>query len=205
MKKILAPLDGSERSERVLPLVAHMARGLGAKITLLFVIDPDMVEVQRRTERMGSSPDITISGASSETLSARRVSTEEPPPYPHTSVTVVRPYASQVFERVQGTVKEWLAKETRRLGIEDIATSRVEFGKIEDTIVNVAEKEGFDLIAMSTHGRTPLGRGVWGSVTDKVIRSSNVPVLAVKSGDDPAKLLEDVAMRTVIVPLDGSK
>ncbi|MCH8060877.1 MAG: universal stress protein [Chloroflexi bacterium] len=204
MKKFLVPLDGSEFSQCVLPLVAHMARRLGASITLLCVIDPDAVDVQRITGWNGSSTDITMGGAAPETLRARPVFSKDPPRNPHASGAVVRPYASQVFEGVQGAVKEWFAKETRRLGIEDIATSRVEFGKIEETIVKVAEREGFDLIAMTTHGRTPLGRGIWGSVADKVIRTSSVPVLAVKSDDDPAKMPEDVTMRTVIVPLDGS-
>jgi nucleotide-binding universal stress UspA family protein len=36
-KRILVPLDKAERSEEVLPLVAHMARGSGATVRLLHV------------------------------------------------------------------------------------------------------------------------------------------------------------------------
>lgn len=46
------------------------------------------------------------------------------------------------------------------------------------TILEVAEREGADLIAMSTHGAGGLRRAFVGSVTDKVIRGSPVPVLA---------------------------
>ena len=205
LKKILVPLDGSELSEGVLPLVSDMARRLEAKMTLLCVIDPNSVEVPARTEGRDSRADNSLAGVARDTLRTRLVSPPESAPYPHASGIAVRPYASDVFERLQGSVEEWFAKEASRLGIEDIATSRVEFGRIEETIVKVAEDEGFDLIAMSTHGRTPLGRGIWGSVTDKVIRTSTVPVLAFKPDDDPVKMLEGVTIRTVIVPLDGSK
>ncbi|MGB7212947.1 MAG: universal stress protein [Gemmatimonadales bacterium] len=44
-------------------------------------------------------------------------------------------------------------------------------------LVDRARTEGADLIAISTHGRTGLGRLVLGSVADKVIRSAEVPVL----------------------------
>ncbi len=204
MKKFLVPLDGSELSEGVLPLVAHMARGLGARITLLSVIDPGTVEAPIREETKVSIPSVPNYGVTPETLGIGRLNAEEEI-HPHADGSEGKPYISQVFERVRNSVRDWFIQEAERLNIQDIATTRVEFGKIEETIVRVAEREGFDLIAMSTHARTPLGRGVWGSVTDKVIRTSSVPVLAVKSSDDPAKRLEDVAISTVIVPLDGSK
>jgi nucleotide-binding universal stress UspA family protein len=44
-------------------------------------------------------------------------------------------------------------------------------------IVNFARDWGADLIVMATHGRGPLGRLILGSVTDKVIRAANVPVM----------------------------
>ena len=205
MKKFLVPLDGSELSECVLPLVAHMARGLGASITLLCVINPDTVDVQSLTGLKGLNTEIIKGGGAPDTLRARGLFSDDLPSCPRADYTVVRPYASHLFDRVQESVKKWFTKETTRLGIEDIATSRVEFGKIAETIVKVAERESFDLIAMTTHGRTPLGRTVRGSVVGKVIRTSSVPVLALKADDAPVKMPEDVTMRTVIVPLDGSE
>ncbi|MBI3854409.1 MAG: universal stress protein [Planctomycetes bacterium] len=50
-----------------------------------------------------------------------------------------------------------------------------------DEILEAARKEGADLIAMSTHGRTGLARWVFGSVTEKILRASPVPVLAIPS------------------------
>jgi nucleotide-binding universal stress UspA family protein len=38
-----------------------------------------------------------------------------------------------------------------------------------------------DLIAMSTHGRSGIGRWVLGSVTDKVLHAGDTPVLVVRA------------------------
>jgi nucleotide-binding universal stress UspA family protein len=49
-------------------------------------------------------------------------------------------------------------------------------------IVEYAEREGCDLVVMGTHGRGGLDRLLLGSVAEKVIRASNVPVLTVRVG-----------------------
>ncbi len=41
----------------------------------------------------------------------------------------------------------------------------------------------FDIIVMSTHGRTGFTRLILGSVTEKIIRSSPIPVIAVENAD----------------------
>ncbi|HET9942763.1 MAG TPA: universal stress protein [Terriglobia bacterium] len=46
-------------------------------------------------------------------------------------------------------------------------------------MANFVEENGIDLIVMSTHGRSGLPRFFIGSVTDRVIRFSHVPVLAI--------------------------
>jgi nucleotide-binding universal stress UspA family protein len=52
-------------------------------------------------------------------------------------------------------------------------------GWAADAIMSYAEKNKVDLIIMSTHGRSGIGRWLMGSVTDKVVRHSPVPVLTV--------------------------
>lgn len=47
-------------------------------------------------------------------------------------------------------------------------------------IVDTTEAEGVDLVVMATHGRRGLDRLLMGSVAEKVLRLSEVPVLAVK-------------------------
>lgn len=46
------------------------------------------------------------------------------------------------------------------------------------SILEVLERDGIDMIAMSTHGEGGLRRALVGSVTDKVIRGAQKPVLA---------------------------
>jgi nucleotide-binding universal stress UspA family protein len=55
----------------------------------------------------------------------------------------------------------------------------VDAGQPFGAIVDCAEKEGVDLIVMSSHGRTGLSRMLIGSVTDKILRGSPCPVLVV--------------------------
>ncbi|MFW6056569.1 MAG: universal stress protein [Chloroflexota bacterium] len=49
-----------------------------------------------------------------------------------------------------------------------------------DAIVDYASQNNVDLIAISTHGRKNVGRLVFGSVADHVLRHTNIPVLSVK-------------------------
>ncbi|HEY3237295.1 MAG TPA: universal stress protein, partial [Polyangiaceae bacterium] len=53
-------------------------------------------------------------------------------------------------------------------------------GATAHTIVEIAEKDGYDLIAMGTHGRSGFERLLLGSITEKVVRRSTVPVLTVR-------------------------
>jgi nucleotide-binding universal stress UspA family protein len=48
-----------------------------------------------------------------------------------------------------------------------------------ETIARAALDQRCDLIAMSTHGRNGVGRWIVGSVTDTVIRTAELPVLAI--------------------------
>jgi nucleotide-binding universal stress UspA family protein len=51
-------------------------------------------------------------------------------------------------------------------------------------IVRYAEDEDCDLVVMGTHGRGGIDRLLLGSVAEKVVRSSTVPVLTVRVGAD---------------------
>lgn len=53
-------------------------------------------------------------------------------------------------------------------------------GHPADKVLEFAEQEGMDLIVMGTLGRTGLDRFLLGSVAEKVIRHSKIPVMVVK-------------------------
>jgi nucleotide-binding universal stress UspA family protein len=54
-------------------------------------------------------------------------------------------------------------------------------GAIADVILRMSEEIGADVIAMSTHGRTGPARWLLGSVADRVVRNSKVPVLLIRA------------------------
>jgi nucleotide-binding universal stress UspA family protein len=58
---------------------------------------------------------------------------------------------------------------------------KVEFGAPHTSIVDMAEREGADMIVMSTHGRTGLNHMLLGSVTERVVARAPCPVLAIPS------------------------
>jgi nucleotide-binding universal stress UspA family protein len=75
---------------------------------------------------------------------------------------------------------EKFAEETRGRGVAINAT-RVLRGDTALRVCEVAENEHFDLIVMGTHGRSGLSHLLLGSVAEKVVRHSKVPVLTVRT------------------------
>ena len=59
--------------------------------------------------------------------------------------------------------------------------SRVRRGNPPDQIVAAARETGADLVAMSTHGRGGLGRLVFGSVAQAVLRHAEIPVFLMRA------------------------
>ena len=66
------------------------------------------------------------------------------------------------------------------LGVSDV-NKVVLKGQVAETIGKYAEDNGVDLIVISTHGRSGITRWVMGSVAERVLRSSCVPVLMVRA------------------------
>jgi nucleotide-binding universal stress UspA family protein len=55
------------------------------------------------------------------------------------------------------------------------------YGNPAVKILEVSRRHDIDLIAMSTHGRSGIGRWLLGSVAEKVVRHSEIPVLLLRS------------------------
>jgi len=79
----------------------------------------------------------------------------------------------------------------------------VEIGEPAETIVDMAKLRPSDLIVMTTHGYGSVKRALFGSVTDRVVRHSTVPVLVVRDQDDVV-LGKSATIRRIVLPLDGS-
>lgn len=56
-------------------------------------------------------------------------------------------------------------------------------GPVAQTIIDLAEEEKVDLIVMSTHGRSGLGRWMYGSVASKVLQHAPCPIYLVRATD----------------------
>ena len=54
-------------------------------------------------------------------------------------------------------------------------------GSVAEVILGVADELQVDVIAMSTHGRTGPARWLLGSVAERVVHNSKVPVLLIRS------------------------
>ncbi len=63
------------------------------------------------------------------------------------------------------------------------ATISVLYGPVVHTIIDAAEKEGADLIAIASHGRTGLARMFYGSVASGVLNRVDRPLLLIRAGD----------------------
>ena len=77
---------------------------------------------------------------------------------------------------------EYLEKVAARLTEQGLKVDTlVLFGeKTIDTLADYVDKNSVDIIVIATHGRSGVGRWVMGSVAEKILRASPVPVLMVR-------------------------
>jgi nucleotide-binding universal stress UspA family protein len=75
----------------------------------------------------------------------------------------------------------------------------------EKCILLEAELHRADLIVMCSHGRSGLGRWIYGSVANAVLAKSLVPVILVRPTGEPATIPPESTAPGLLVPLDGSR
>jgi len=104
-------------------------------------------------------------------------------------------YVADVRTQNTGDVMANFMGELEKIGEEAVMSMREELDEIDDVITKVikgiphreiidySDEEEIDLIVMGTHGRTGLDRILLGSVTEKVVRTSEVPVMTVGRED----------------------
>ncbi|MFA9427184.1 universal stress protein [Natronorubrum sp. A-ect3] len=82
-------------------------------------------------------------------------------------------------------------------------TTTVKTGTPFQSIREYASRREIDVIVMGTKGRTGLDRVLLGSVTENVLRTARIPVLAVPPNADDSSVA-DVAFDQFLLPTDGS-
>ena len=86
------------------------------------------------------------------------------------------------FERIGEETTTEAVDQAERAGVEAVGAVRT--GLPHRTILDYAEEAGADLIVMGTHGRTGLERYLLGSVTEKVVRTADAPVLTIRAPEN---------------------
>ena len=115
------------------------------------------------------------------------------------SVTVVEGNTVDALERQGEDIVDEAAKTLDTLAV-SYDTDVVQ-GNPAPTIVDYAQRYDQDLVVMPTHGRDGVSRYLLGSVSEKVVRLSAVPVLSVRMQPDERLTFP---YENVLVPTDGS-
>jgi nucleotide-binding universal stress UspA family protein len=156
--RILVPLDGSALAERVLPHVEALAMKFDSTVMLL--------RVTTAADALAPTPSMAVG------------------PFGV-------PAAGPIFDRVAFAREEReeaikylasLADGLRNRGVD--VTNEQREGNPTAVIIEQAGQWPADLIAMTTHGRSGLGRLLLGGVAYDVVRSAPCPVLLVRVSED---------------------
>ncbi len=91
----------------------------------------------------------------------------------------------------QEVLRESTALIPRDIGI----TTRLERGEAAATILRIAREEESDLIVMGSHGHSRIHRALLGSISEKVLAQSEIPVLLMRGNGcaDPPVPIEEPA------------
>lgn len=148
---MLIPLDGSDVAEAILPYATELAKRCGSRVTLIQVVE-SMVQAMA-----GLAPAAPM---------------------------MVTPQAVEnVTEGVEGeedAAKSYLTQTASNLSATGLKVDWIVVsGSAGSEIVRYAEEKGSGLIALSSHGRGGIGRAIFGSVADHVLRHAKAPVLTL--------------------------
>jgi nucleotide-binding universal stress UspA family protein len=101
--------------------------------------------------------------------------------YEETEILLFRQDLKQLAKQAESYVSA-LKKEFRDKGIK--AKACVVNGAVVKAIIDCAEREDADLIAMTSHGRTGLARAFYGSVAAGVLHLIDRPLIIIRSQGD---------------------
>ena len=151
--KILVPLDGSPLSENSLKHVANLVVGCRASqvVVLRVVEQPPLLLIE-----FGSQ------GQDNEIYKNRQKELQQ-------TREAAEKYLAKVSEKLK----------TQGINVQSAMVEAEQGQSAAEVIMKYAENNNIDLIVMSTHGRSGITRWAFGSVTDKVVRHSRVPVLSI--------------------------
>ena len=150
---IMVPLDGSELAECVLPHVEGFIAECRVKsIVLVRVVEPAPTKFDDTASLSATSRELLVE-------SIRKIE-----------------------EKRRSAALDYLNRVERRLKHEGLKlTAEVLVGGVAESLADYTEKSDIDLIIIATHGRSGISRWMRGSIADRVLRFSPVPVLMVRA------------------------
>jgi len=117
-----------------------------------------------------------------------------------------RAYIERSVETIRRQSEELQKKTGTQPGSKAIEVrGEVATGYPAEEIIRYAEANDVDLILMATHGRSGIKRWTMGSVADKVLRASKVPVWLVRAELPKEIVYDQLPTRKILVLLDGSE
>ena len=156
IKKILVPIAFSDNCERAKEAADDIAKRFNAEVKLLHVVETSPYEVYVQRGIMENVPLYERAGASMPSANQKFI-------------------IKDVLEETRNELKR--ISESNKSGVKYVLEARQ--GHSVDEILGEIESYHPDMVVMATHGRTGLKHMVLGSVTERVVRFSRVPVLTV--------------------------
>lgn len=111
--------------------------------------------------------------------------------------------AMEIEKGAQNYFTQYLDGVRARYGRGDQTRAIVRVGDAAEQILKAVEETGARMLVIATHGRSGVGRWIYGSTAGRLLRTSHVPIVAVGPNVRP-RSTEPVALKHLMVPLDGS-
>jgi len=153
-QKIMLTNDGSEVAALAISHAATVAKGAGAPVVVVQVVDSVAQLISRMTPMIEPVPSGEMTVELAEDIERAQ-----------------REAADANLAQVKGQLEAQ--------GVQDV-TTHIATGPAGDAIIDAASELGCDLIVMATHGRSGIGRVLLGSVADHVVRHASQAVLLVR-------------------------
>jgi nucleotide-binding universal stress UspA family protein len=154
VSSILWPTDGGEPSHRALEAAIAIAEKFNARIYALRVVAP--------VPPLAGPGYAPMVGAGYEPMAIKGYD--------------VPLYQQELLKSAENDLSQVIAKKVPK---EIEITPEVKIGTPAEVIIEFAQEKNIDIIIMATHGRTGISRFMIGSVAEKTIRQSTIPLLVI--------------------------
>lgn len=164
MNSILIPLDGSEFSAQIVVAIKQFLSPQGNDLILYRVGVPTEGHLGLPPRPTGTGVDVPMYESGRDIEFSRHPI-----------------YASQEEDTLRSALLDELdvlAHTLRDAGY--VTQVEVDFGNPAEAIVERARAQDIHLVAMTTHGRSGIGRLLFGSVAEQIMRHVDVPVLLLR-------------------------